>query len=273
MRAIATVPGDDITMNQKGPAPMHALRDTWLIFRRSMILTFRTPTWIVFGLVQPILYLVLFGPLLDASVRAANAGTNAFNWFIPGLLIQTAVFGGAFVGFGLIAELRAGVVERMRVTPMSRIAMLLGRSLRDVVILVAQALVMIVAAIPFGLQIDVVGAVVTIGLVALIGLALSPLSYAAALVLKTEDALAPVIQFVALPLLLLSGILLPLALAPDWLKFLSTLNPLTHAADAARALFNGDWGNPEIAIGVAIMGTLAVFAVWLASRAFNRAVA
>ena len=67
--------------------------------------------------------------------------------------------------------------------------------------------------------------------------------------------------------------ILPLALAPDWLKFLSTLNPLTHAADAARALFNGDWSNPEIAIGAAIMGALAVLAVWLASRAFNRAVA
>ena len=57
-----------------------------------------------------------------------------------------------------------------------------------------------------------------------------------------------------------------------WLRFLSTLNPLTHAADAARALFNGDWGNPEIAIGTAIVGALAVFAVWLASRAFSRAV-
>jgi ABC-2 family transporter len=84
--------------------------------------------------------------------------------------------------------------------------------------------------------------------------------------LTTEDALAPVVNAVALPLLLMSGILLPHALAPDWLKFLSTLNPLTHAADAARALFNGDWANPEIAIGTAVMGALAVFAVWLASR-------
>ena len=252
---------------------MNTLRDTWLIFRRSLILTLRQPVWIIFGLMQPILYLVLFGPLLDASVKAANVGENAFNWFIPGLLIQTAVFGGAFVGFGLIAELRSGVVERMRVTPMSRIAMLFGRSLRDVTILMAQALVMMVVAIPFGLRIDLAGAAVTLALLALIGLAFAPLSYTAALVLKSEDALAPVVNGVALPLLLLSGILLPLALAPDWLKFLSTLNPLTHAADAARALFNGDWSNPEVAIGTAIMAALAVLAVWLASRAFSRAVA
>jgi ABC-2 type transport system permease protein len=252
---------------------MKTLRDTWLIFRRSTVLTLRQPVWIIFGLMQPILYLVLFGPLLNASVKAAGIGDNAFNWFIPGLLIQTAVFGGAFVGFGLIAELRSGVIERMRVTPISRVAMLFGRSLRDVVILSCQGIVMMLVAIPFGLRIDLAGAIVTLLLLMLIGLAFAPLSYTAALVLKSEDALAPVVNGIALPLLLLSGILLPLALAPGWLKFLSTLNPLTHAADAARALFNGDWANPEVAIGAAIMAALAMFAVWLASRAFGRAVA
>jgi ABC-2 type transport system permease protein len=252
---------------------MKTLRDTWLIFRRSTVLTLRQPVWIIFGLMQPILYLVLFGPLLNASVKAAGIGDNAFNWFIPGLLIQTAVFGGAFVGFGLIAELRSGVIERMRVTPISRVAMLFGRSLRDVVILSCQGIVMMLVAIPFGLRIDLAGAIVTLLLLMLIGLAFAPLSYTAALVLKSEDALAPVVNGIALPLLLLSGILLPLALAPGWLKFLSTLNPLTHAADAARALFNGDWSNPEVAIGSGIMAALAVFAVWLASRAFGRAVA
>jgi ABC-2 type transport system permease protein len=159
----------------------------------------------------------------------------------------------------------------MRVTPMSRFAMLLGRSLRDVVILVTQAAVMMILAIPFGLSIDPAGAAVTLGLLALIGLLIAPLSYTAGLVLKTEDALAPLVQGIALPLLLLSGILLPLALAPDWLRFLSSLNPLTHAVDAARALFNGDWGNPEVAFGVSITAALAVVAVWIASRAFSRA--
>jgi ABC-2 type transport system permease protein len=250
---------------------MKALRDTMLIYRRSMILTLRQPVWIIMGILQPILYLVLFGPLLEASTKAAGAGTNAFNWFIPGLLVQTAVFGGAFVGFGLVAELRHGVVERMRVTPMSRFAMLLGRSLRDVTILVAQGLLMIGLAIPFGLNLDPAGAAVTIALLALIGLVTAPLSYTAALVLKSEDALAPVVQGIALPLLLLSGILLPMALAPDWLRFIASLNPLTHAVDASRALFTGDWGNPEVAIGVSITTIFAALAIWVAARAFSRA--
>ena len=221
----------------------------------------------------PVLYLVLFGPLLEGAMQSAGTGTNAFNWFVPGLIIQIAIFGTAFGGFGLIAELRSGVVERMRVTPMSRASMLLGRSLRDVVILMVQATIMIVLAIPFGLQIDLQSVVAMLGLLLLIGLSVAPLSYAGALYLKTEDAFAPLVNAIALPLLLLSGILLPMALAPDWLQFLSTINPLTHAVDAARALFNGDWGNPDVAIGVAISAIFAVFAVWVGSRSFSRAVA
>jgi ABC-2 type transport system permease protein len=219
----------------------------------------------------PVLYLVLFGPLLEGATQAAGAGTNAFNWFVPGLIIQIAIFGTAFGGFGLIAELRYGVVERMRVTPMSRVSMLLGRSLRDVVILVVQATIMILLAIPFGLDVDAGSVAAVLGLLVLIGLAVAPLSYAAGLVLKSEDAFAPLINAVALPLLLLSGILLPMALAPDWLQTLSSINPLTHAVDAARALFNGDWGDPDIAVGVTISAVTAVIAVWIGSLTFSRA--
>src|SRR4051794_3399639 len=155
---------------------MKLLRDTWLIFRRSLVLTMRQPTWVVFGMMLPVLYLVLFGPLLEGAVKQAGAGTNAFNWFVPGLIIQIAIFGTAFGGFGLIAELRNGVVERMRVTPMSRASMLLGRSLRDVVILLAQALLVIVCAIPFGLKLDAAGGALMLGVLALVGVMTARLS-------------------------------------------------------------------------------------------------
>jgi len=250
---------------------MKTARDTWLIFRRSLILTLRQPTWLIFGIMYPVLYLVFFGPLLEGAVGQSGGDVNAYNWFVPGLLVQVALFGSAFVGFGLIAELRYGVVERMRVTPMSRTAMLLGRSLRDVVLLLVQALIMVALSIPFGLTLDPAGIVLSFGVLALLGLAVAPLSYAAALALKSEDAFAPLIQGVTFPLLLLSGILLPMALAPQWLQTLSDINPLTHAVDAARALFNSDWGNPEIAIGVGLTSVLAVVAVWVAARTFGRA--
>src|SRR6476661_6078213 len=143
---------------------MRLIRDTWLIFERSMWLTLRNPVWVFIGLLQPILYLVLFGPLLKSIAQAPGFPSGgAYNVFVPGLLIQLAMF-GLFAGFGLIAELRSGVVERMRVTPMSRAAMLLGRTLRDTTILVTQGLVMILVAVPFGLTVEWTGVVAMLGL-------------------------------------------------------------------------------------------------------------
>jgi ABC-2 type transport system permease protein len=253
---------------------MRTIRDTWLIFDRSLWLTLRSPVWVIMGVMQPILYLLLFGPLLKniASMPGFPPG-GAFNVFVPGILVMTALFGSAFVGFGLCDEMREGVVERMRVTPMSRVAMLLGRSLRDVVILEAQAVILVVLSVPFGLELKIEGIVVAFGLLALIGLMMSPVSYVLALVLQSEDALAPVVNGVTLPLLLLSGVMLPMSLAPDWLQKIADVNPLYHAVAAIRALFNANYGDTEILIGTAVLAVLAVVTIWMGARAFSRAAA
>ena len=154
---------------------MKTLRDTWLMYRRSLILTLRQPVWVIMGLFQPILYLLLFAPLLEGATSNAGAPGNAFNWFIPGLLILTGFFAAAFAGFGLVAEIRYGVVERMRVTPMSRFAMLAGRSLRDVTILLAQSTLLILVGRSRSAWRSIPpGRVLTLGIVALVGLTFSP---------------------------------------------------------------------------------------------------
>ena len=253
---------------------MRVFRDTWLIFERSLVLSLRNPVWVIMGILQPILYLLLFGPLLTnvAKMPGFSPG-GAFNVFVPGLLVMTALFGSAFVGFGLCDEMREGVVERMTVTPMSRVAMLVGRSLRDVVLLLGQGLILVVLAIPFGLEIKLGGVAVAFGMLALIGIMMSPVSYTLALVLKSEDVLAPVVNGVAVPLLLLSGVMLPMSFAPDWLQAVAKLNPLYHAVAAIRALFNASYGDPEIVFGVALLTVLAVVTIWLGARAFSRAAA
>ena len=253
---------------------MRTLRDTWLIFQRSVTLTLRNPVWLIMGLLQPILYLLLFGPLLKsiASMPGFPPG-GAFNVFVPGILVMTALFSSAFVGFGLCEELRGGVVERMRVTPMSRVAMLLGRSLRDVALLLCQAIVLVVLAIPFGLEINGLGLLVAFALLALVGLVMSPLSYTLALILGSEDALAPTINAITLPLLLLSGVMLPMSLAPSWLQTVATFNPLYHAVVASRDLFNGAFGDRDILVGVVMMVVFAIAAVTVGARSFSRAAA
>src|SRR5215471_15453471 len=149
---------------------MKTLRDTWLVFQRYLDLLLHNPVWVVIGVVQPLLYLLLFAPLLKsiAAMPGFPSG-GAYNVFVPGLLIQLGLFGASGVGFSLIAELRFGVVERLRVTPVSRFALLLGRSLRDVLILLVQSLMLILLSLPFGLDIHPVGLIVMLVLVAMIG--------------------------------------------------------------------------------------------------------
>ncbi|MFN8517247.1 MAG: ABC transporter permease [Thermomicrobiales bacterium] len=253
---------------------MKLLRDTWLIFQRNLVAILRNPVWVIIGLIQPILYLGLFAPLLDGIAKSPGFPPGgALTVFLPGLLIQLALFGAAFVGFGLIPELRSGLIERMRVTPVSRLALFLGRAGRDIVTLLVQAIVLVVVAIPFGLEVDLPGFLITLGLLILIGLVMTSFSYATALALKSEDALAPVLNTVVLPTMLLSGVLLPMTLAPRWLRILSSINPLKHAVDATRALFTGHLSDPSVTRGLGIMAILTILAVWWAVQSFRQATA
>ena len=253
---------------------MKTLRDTWLVFQRNLGLTLRNPAWSVIGVIQPLLYLLLFAPLLKSIATTPGFPSGgAYNVFVPGLLIQLGLFGAAFVGFSLIAELRYGVVERMQVTPVSRLALLLGRALRDMLILLVQSLMLVLLSLPFGLDIHPAGLLVMLGLLALIGLLMASFSYALALWLKSEDAFAPLLTTVTLPLLLLSGVLLPLTLAPAWLRHIAAFNPLAYAVDAARAIFNDHLGDASVVKGIAITAILAVIALVLSARSFSRTVA
>lgn len=247
-------------------------RETWIIFRRQIRLNLRNPAWIIIGLAQPVLYLCLFGPLLKPL--AAQIGVdNAYTFFVPGLLVQLGLFGALFAGFGLVSEWREGVVEAERVTPASRTALLLGRVLRDVVLLFVQGIVLIALGFAFGLTGSIRGMFLGLVLTILLGGACSASSNALALTVKSEDVLAPILNSVALPVLLLSGILLPISTAtgaPQWLATLSDFMPTKYIVNAIRDLFTGDFWTVTVLWGV--IWTLVLFAVglWLGTRTFRK---
>lgn len=251
---------------------MKLVRDTGIVFSRALSQTVHNPVWVFVMLLQPLFYLFLFAPLLEKVTNAQGFPEGgAYNVFVPGLLVQLALFGTVFVGFGIIAEMRYGVIERLQVTPISRAALLLGRVLRDLVALVVQTIVILVISVPFGLSVTFADAVVAIGLFLIIGVTFSSVSYSLGLVLKTEDALAPLLNAVVLPVLLLSGVLLPMSLAPSWLQRIADVNPLSHLVDASRELFNGDILSATVARGTAVGVGMMVLAVWAGVRAFRRA--
>lgn len=246
--------------------------DTWLLFRMHLSIMLRNPVWVIIGLFQPVCWLLLFAPLLERLTGAPGFSTgSAFNVFTPGLLIMTALYSAAFAGFGLIAHLRAGVVERLRVTPASRLALLLGMVMRDVLIMLVQCGLLLTLSLLMGLRPDPLGLLLTMLLLILIGLMLASCSYGVALVVKDEGALAATVNFVTLPMMLLSGVTLPLALAPPLLQNIARFNPFAHAVDAARALVNGHLGDQAVVLGFGVFAVLTALSLYWATRSMRQA--
>lgn len=253
---------------------MRTLRDTWIVFRRYAGRTLESPLYMGVSLAQPVLYLVLFAPLLKSVANVPGfPGGGAYNVFVPGLLVQLSLFGVTSSGWGLIAEVRAGIVERMRVTPVSRVSLLLGRTLRDIAMLVLQAILIVGAALPLGLSLAWPGILLAFALMALIALLMASVSYAAALWLRDENTFGAIVFSATLPLMLLSGVLLPISLAPDWLQAVAKFNPLLYAVEAQRALFANHVTDASVGKGFLAVGVLALAAAWASARSFGKAVA
>ncbi len=250
---------------------MKLLHDTRLMFVRNMQHTLKSPVFVFVSMFQPLMYLLLFMPLLNAlgGLPGLPAGKTV-DVFIPGLLVLQALFGTAFVGFSLIDDIRTGVIERFLVTPVKRPAILLGRVLRDALVLLLHCILITLVALPFGLKVNIYGFLLSLLLYALIGITMASISYGFALIYKIEDPLAPTLNTITLPLSLLSGIILPLALAPVWLQDLSKINPFSYAVNGARALFAGNFNNIGIPEGFIVIGVLAILVFLWANRSLEK---
>ncbi|MFI6346760.1 ABC transporter permease [Streptomyces sp. NPDC050560] len=242
--------------------------DTALIFRRYARQTLRSRFQMLFGILMPLLYLLFFGPLLTGL----PLGSRGSSWqvLVPGLLLQLALFGASFAGFGIIIEKNLGVMERMRVTPVSRTALLLGRALRDTLLFVGQSVLLVLVALPMGLRAPLPGVLLGFVFVALLALALASLSYTLAFRARTPQEFGPVVNAVTMPSMLLSGLMLPMALAPGWLDTLSHFMPLRYFADAVRDGYTGHYATAAMLYGLLAAVALAALALAAGARVIRR---
>ncbi|WP_418959169.1 ABC transporter permease [Streptomyces tritici] len=245
------------------------LHDTALIFGRYARQTLRSKFQMLFGVLMPLLYLLFFGPLLS-DLPLGREG-DSWQILVPGLLLQLGLFGASFAGFSLIMEKNWGVVERMRVTPVSRLALLLGRVLRDAALFVFQAVLLVLAAVAMGLRAPLAGILIGFVFVALLTFALASLSYALAMKVRTPQEFGPTVNALTLPSMLLSGLMLPMALAPGWLDALSHLMPFRYLVDAVRDAYVGRYATSGMLYGVLVAVGLAALAVTIGTRTFQKA--
>ena len=240
---------------------MSLVTDTSIVFTRELRPLVRSPFSMIFTMVQPLFFLILFGPLLS-QVTGLDTGSS-LQWFVPGIIVMSALFGASSTGANLLLEMQSGSHERMLVTPLNRSSLLVGRALKEIVPVLAQAVLIVLVVLPFGFRFEPAGALLGALIVAVFAVGLGALSHALALASKDNDFMFwGVQQTLLFPLLLLSGMLLPLDGGPGWMQALSKVNPLTHVVDAERALFDGSLTDASV-----LYGTLAaaiVFAIGLA---------
>ena len=246
------------------------ITDTIAVFSRELRPVLRDPFSVIFSMVQPLFFLALFAPLLPDAV----GGESALQWFVPGIILMSCLFGTSATGANLLSEIMTGSHERMLVSPLRRPALIMGRALKEIVPTLAQAVVIVAATIPFGFRLHLMGAVVGLLLLALLGVGLGALSYTLALACKNQEWMFwAVQQTLVFPLLLLAGMLLPIDDGPGWLRTLSRLNPLTYVVDAERALFTGDLASTAVGRGVLAAALVAALGLLVGTRAMRRAVA
>ena len=240
------------------------LSDTLAVFQREMMLVLRDPFSVIFSLVQPLVFLGLFGTLLAGSIDPATlGGVSPLQWFLPGVIVMICLFGTGVAGSNLLFEITLGSYERVLASPLRRPAILIGKSLKELAPLVVQAALVTVVAIPFGFVLYPLHVLAGLLILGVFGIGMGAFSNALAVaVRKREWMFWAVQQSLLFPLLILSGMLLPLEAGPRWIQILGRFNPLTWVVDAERALFAGSWTDP--AIGWAVLAAVLTCVAGLA---------
>ena len=252
---------------------MKTATDTRLLFNRYSLQMLRNPVWLFVGFSTPILYLVLFTPLLKHLSNGGVGSQQVLDVFLPGILALLAFASGSASGFSTIFELQSGVIERFRVTPASRFAILMGPILSGLVMMLVFDAVVVGVGAGFGFNIDAGGLVVLGVLLALLMVMMAAFSVATALLTKDISSFAAVINGINLPVLLLAGVLLPISLGPLWMRVLAHFNPLYYLVEAARALAVGSYGSSAVWQAFAVLVPLCALVLAWATRVFQRAVA
>jgi ABC-2 type transport system permease protein len=231
---------------------------TYIILKEELRILIRNPFWVFVGLFEPIVYLLLFMPFLKGVTATPGfPAESTARFFVPGLIIMTAMFNSSYAGFGVLDLLESGFIERLRVTPVNRLSLALGFVLQSVTVLIIQSLIVCLFSLFFGFTPNITGMIFLFALVVLMGICLSSISYTAAFIVKDSGILASIVNFVILPLFLLSGTMLPLSFAPKSIQILAMLNPFTYAVNASRFLSDGNIANNQVIISFAVFIVLS----------------
>ena len=251
---------------------MNLLKDTWYITLRDLRARMRMPVFVFMTLFQPILWLVLFTQIFKSLGGMLGPGGGSYlQFFAPGVLVMTVLFGSAFSGFGMLWDIDTGVLSKMLATPVTRISVIAGRIIATVVVLLIQALIIIILALIMGVHFKtgVPGVLLTFFLLSLLGLGFAAFSNGLALLLKRQETVMAVTNLLTMPLMFLSSLMMPAALLPGWLNTVRQINPIDYAVVGARDLISNGYIWHDLWLSMVVLAALAVVGVAFGTLMFR----
>jgi ABC-2 type transport system permease protein/oleandomycin transport system permease protein len=252
----------------------YAVSDTLVIAKRSLLRIPRQPDLLMGFTVQPIMFVLLFVYVFGGAI--STPGYDYVDFLIPGIIVQSMVFGGFVTALGLAEDLKKGLIDRFRSLPMASSALLTGRTLADITSNVTQLVIMIVVGLiaGFNFSTSVPEVVAGLALCLLIGYAFSWVFALIGLIASSPEAANGYGFTIIFPLTFISSAFVPVDSMPSWLQPFAEHNPVTAMVDAVRALFIGSPAGNSIWLAVlwclAIVAVFAPLSAWRYRRAVTR---
>ncbi len=256
---------------------IQAVRQTgWMVVRQLRNLM-RQPIWVVMMVVQPMIWLVLYGQLFSRVPALRGSASSYVEFLAPGIICMNAFFGGMWSGMGMITDLDRHVVDRFLAAPASRLAIVLSQVVRAGITAMIQSLILLIVGLALGVRVHggVAGWLVVFAAAFLLASAFAGFSNGLALVFRRPESMIATANMVGLPLMFLSSILLTVTVMPGWISAISRFNPVNWGVEAARnsVVVGGDWRATGgfLLLLLAAMAVTSLFATWC-FRAYQRSI-
>jgi ABC transporter DrrB family efflux protein len=248
----------------------YTISDAAAMTKRNLLKYIRVPALLVFSTVQPVMFVLLFAYVFGGAID--TPGAKYIDFLMPGIFVQTVVFGSTMTGVGLADDLSKGMIDRFRSLPMARSAVLAGRTLSDTVrnLFVVLLMTVVGTLIGFRFHAGILPAIGAMLLVVLFGLAFSWISANIGLLVRDTET-AQTAGFIWLfPLVFASSIFVPVETMPDWLQAIAKVNPISSAVNASRALALGGPTSNAVWDALAWVAVIMLVFVPLAVRRYRR---
>ncbi len=254
---------------------MNVVEHTWWMVVRQARNLMREPIWIALLLIQPMIWLLLYGQLFSRVPSLRGGASTYVEFLLPGIVVMNAFFGGTWAGMAMITDLDRNVVQRFLATPVSRLSIVLSQVVRSGLTATVQAIVILLVGLALGVRVHggLPGWLIVLLTAALVSMVFSGISQGIALLVRREATMIAAANFVGLPLMFLSAILIQQRVMPHWMQQVSRYNPVNWGVHAARdaVVTGGNWDGIGVNLALLVAATAATagFATWT-FRAYQR---